>query len=163
MTTRFALTIGVCLLAIVSCEQARRDDPANDRAAIASVLQEHVDAINAGEVDALLAGMTDDVVYMPPDQSLLRGKERLREWAVPIYGQFDTHISMRAEETVVAGDWAWEWGHLSGSMRPIDGGQATQIEGKYFYVYQRQADGSWKIARDIYNSNGPPASSAVQE
>ena len=53
-------------------------DPPNDLAAIASVLQEHVDAVNAGEVDALLAGMTDDVVYMPPGLPLLRGKDRLR-------------------------------------------------------------------------------------
>ena len=66
----------------------------------------------------------------------------------PLYQQFDAQISMRAEETVVAGDWAWEWGHLSGSTRPIHGGQATELDGKYFYVYQRQTDGSWKIARD---------------
>jgi uncharacterized protein (TIGR02246 family) len=163
MTTRIVLTLGASFLAIVSCEEGQRPDPADDLAAIASVLQEHVDAVNAGDVDSLLAGMTDDVVYLPPDQPLLRGKEQLRALMTPAYEQLDAQISMRAEETVVAGDWAWEWGHLSGSMRPKAGGQATELDGKYFYVYQRPGAGSWRIARDIYNWNKPSASSAVEE
>jgi ketosteroid isomerase-like protein len=30
-------------------------------------------------------------------------------------------------------------------------------EGKYIEVLKRQADGSWKIAYDIWNPNAPPA------
>jgi len=32
-------------------------------------------------------------------------------------------------------------------------------EGRYLVVLQRQADGSWKIARDIDNTATPPAGS----
>jgi ketosteroid isomerase-like protein len=48
-------------------------------------------------------------------------------------------------------------------MRPKAGGQATELDGKYFYVYQRQGNGSWRIARDIYNNTMPPTSSPVEE
>jgi uncharacterized protein (TIGR02246 family) len=141
----------------------RFSSPSDDLAALASVLREHVDAVNAGDADSVLAGMTDDVVYLPPDQPLLRGKDRLRKLLTPAYEQLDIQISMTAEETVLAGDWAWEWGHLSGSMGPKAGGQATEVDGKYFYVYRRQGDGSWRIARDIFNWNKPSGSSAAEE
>jgi ketosteroid isomerase-like protein len=33
----------------------------------------------------------------------------------------------------------------------------TTAKGKYITVWQQQADGSWKIVRDISNSDNPPA------
>lgn len=129
-------------------------DAATDRQQLATLLREHVDAVNASNVEAILAGMTDDVVYLPPGQPLVRGQEALRKVMEPFYGSNDAQVSMRAEETVVDGDWAWEWGHLSGSIRPRSVAHASAFEGKYLYIYQRQRDGSWKIARDIYNENG---------
>ena len=134
-------------------KQAGRD-AATDREQLATLLREHVDAVNASNVEAILKGMTDDAVYLAPGQPLVRGKDALGKVMVPFYGSNDAQVSMRAEETVVAGDWAWEWGHLSGSIRPKGVAQATSFEGKYFYIYQRQRDGSWKIARDIYNESG---------
>ena len=133
--------------------QAERD-AATDRQQLAKLLREHVDAVNASNVEAILAGMTDNVVYLAPGQPPVLGRDALRKVMEPFYGSNDAQVSMRAEETVVAGDWAWEWGHLSGSIHPKIVTQATAFEGKYLYIYQRQRDGSWKIARDIYNESG---------
>lgn len=129
-------------------------DAATDRQQLATLLREHVDAVNASNVEAIFAGMTEGVVYLAPGQPPVLGRDALRKVMEPFYGSNDAQVSMRAEETVVAGDWAWEWGHFSGSIRPKGVAQATSFEGKYFYIYQRQRDGSWKIARDIYNESG---------
>jgi uncharacterized protein (TIGR02246 family) len=134
-------------------KQAGRD-AATDRQQLAKLLREHVDAVDASNVEAILAGMTDGVVYLAPGQPPVLGRDALRKVMEPFYGSNDAQVSMRAEETVVADDWAWEWGHLSGSIRPKSVTQATAFEGKYLYIYQRQRDGSWKIARDIYNESG---------
>ncbi len=36
-----------------------------------------------------------------------------------------------------------------------EGGEAVTVDGKYMTILQRQPDGSWKIHRDIVNSNVP--------
>lgn len=40
---------------------------------------------------------------------------------------------------------------------PIDGGEALEDLCKGIIVYRRQADGGWKVARDIWNSDGSAA------
>jgi len=36
-------------------------------------------------------------------------------------------------------------------VTPKAGGESIQLEGKYLVVFQKQPDGSWKAARDIWN------------
>ena len=139
-----------------ACSRGAEGDTAADLAAIDALRLEHVAAVNAGDLEAMLATMTDDVVYLPPGQPAALGTEALRSAVQPYYEQFEVHLSMNAEETVAAGDWAFEWGHGSNSLRPLAGDDTVHLEFKYLYVYQRQPDGSWKIARDIFNENPPP-------
>jgi ketosteroid isomerase-like protein len=108
-------------------------------------------------VSTLLAEFTDDVVYLPPGQPPVLGKADLEAFVRPFYEQYDAEIEATAEEVVVVGAWAFEWGVLTGTIRPLAGGEAIQADLKYLYVYERQRDGSWKFAYDIYNSNVPSA------
>jgi ketosteroid isomerase-like protein len=39
------------------------------------------------------------------------------------------------------------------------GGREIKDKGKFVVVWKRQADGSWKIVRDVYNSDVPPPKS----
>jgi uncharacterized protein (TIGR02246 family) len=45
---------------------------------------------------------------------------------------------------------------------PKDGSEEIPIDGKYMTLLKRQPDGSWKIHRDIFNSNVPPAEQAEE-
>lgn len=38
---------------------------------------------------------------------------------------------------------------------PTQGGDPIWWDGKYLTMFQRQPDGSWKIYRDVFNSNLP--------
>jgi ketosteroid isomerase-like protein len=67
---------------------------------------------------------------------------------------------LHAKEMVHVGtesflDPAFERGRYDITIAPRAGGEAMDDIGKYITVYQRQADGSWKIARDIWNSDRP--------
>lgn len=127
-----------------------------DAEAIEQAHQEAISAFNAGDVDALMAFWTDEPVYMPPDVPALQGKEAIREF----YGQLLAGMeidSLSSEEVVVAGDWAFERGSVSATMILEEGGEAEQVSAKYLDVWQRQADGSWKVARAIWNFDGQPA------
>lgn len=109
----------VVLLLIILFGCSRPDGPAQqdysqDVEAINALLAEHVEAVNSGDVDVNLAGMTEDFIYLPPDQPLMRGRDTLEAMLRPFYDSFNAEIKMIPEETVVAGDWAFQWGAAFG-------------------------------------------------
>ena len=118
-----------------------------------AALAAHVAAVNSCDVEANLAGFTDDIVYMPPNSPPVHGKHDLESAIRAWVDNFEVNIDMVPEETVVSGDWAFQWGLLKGAFRPREGSESTTMDWKFIYIYQRQSDGAWKIARDIYNDN----------
>ncbi len=146
------------LVGSVGCgptDSARSNDQARDLEAITALREENLAAINAGDVSTLLAEFTDDVVFLPADQPPVVGKAALEAWVRPIYEQYDFEIEGTVKEVVVAGDWAFEWGLLTGTFRLLAGGEDMQVDMKYVYIYERQSDGSWRCAYDIVNKNVP--------
>lgn len=115
----------------------------------------HVAALNDGDADAWAACFTDDGVQMPPHFANNIGKNAIRGWGRGFLSMFSCRFSLSVEEVRVAADWAFERGHYKMSMTPKAGGPAVEDNGKYITVYERQPDGSWKIARDIWNSDQP--------
>jgi ketosteroid isomerase-like protein len=64
--------------------------------------------------------------------------------------------SSRDDEVVIAGRWAFRRATIDWSLVPTDKGQPIRDPGKYMILYRRQEDGSWRVARDIWNSSGTP-------
>ena len=56
-------------------------------------------------------------------------------------------------EVKIAGDWAFEWGTYSGTVKPVGGGEPVQTTGKVMRVLKKDPDGSWKVARAMYDSD----------
>ena len=48
-----------------------------------------------------------------------------------------------------------ERGRYEITLAPKAGDAPMDDTGKYITIYQRQSNGSWKIARDIWNSDQP--------
>jgi ketosteroid isomerase-like protein len=69
--------------------------------------------------------------------------------------QFTFHQEITIDETEITGSWAFSRGMFVSTLTPKGEGQAVLIDGKFMTVLKRQADGSWKIYRDIWNSNLP--------
>ena len=158
-STLLYLLSAMILFGCTSEQTPSAEDDARDIEAVNALLAEHVAAVNSGDMTANLAGFTEDLVYLPPEGPPVLGKPALASFIKSFYDAFDAEIEMVPEETVVSGDWAFQWGTITGIVRPLEGGGATVLDWKYMYLYQRQPDGTWKIARDIYNSNVPPTGS----
>lgn len=43
-----------------------------------------------------------------------------------------------------------------------DAGKPIKVQGKYVTVWKKQADGSFKVVADVFNPNGPPASTTSE-
>lgn len=128
-----------------------------DLAAINNVLNKEVAAINAGDIEGLMAITTDDIVLMPSNEPARVGKEACRSWSQDFFAQFSAQYAASSEEVVVAGDWAFQRYSDTITLTPVAGGEPMELQSKGIHIYQRQPDGSWKVARDIWNSNEPPA------
>ena len=50
-------------------------------------------------------------------------------------------------------NWAFERGTYEITVAPRTGGSPISDAGKYITIYHRQADGTWVMARDIWNSS----------
>ena len=65
-----------------------------------------------------------------------------------------------SEEIEIVGPWAFDRGTYRWRGVPRPGGDPVSDHGKYLVILQRQPDGSWKVARDMDNSDRPLAQTA---
>ena len=121
------------------------------RAAIEAANAKFSDAFARGDAKALAALYTHDAVVFPPDSEAIRGHEAIGKfWKATR----DSGVQTAALTTVDvgrSGDVAYEVGKVSLTIRPA-GKELTTAVAKYVVVWKRQADGSWKLHRDIWNS-----------
>jgi ketosteroid isomerase-like protein len=93
---------------------------------------------------------------MPPGEASLRGKDAVRAWVEPIWSKYSVvEISMPSEEIVVIGDWAYERHREMLEIYEV-GGIPTKYYLKGVRILRRGEDGSWKIARYIWNGDIRP-------
>jgi len=129
-----------------------------DVIAIEKVLNQYAVAVNTGDLELYLSLHTDDVVKMPPNAPATFGKEELRANMEPLFDDFTCEMTINGEETQVDGDLGYSWCTYTLSITPKAGGETiiAEPDGKALGIYKRQADGSWKLSHDCYNSNVPP-------
>jgi len=130
-----------------------------DIAAIEDVLNQYAVAVNTGDFELWLSLHADDVVKMGPDAPAIFGREELRAKKEAAWDNFTLEMALYPEEAQVSGDLGFARGNYTLSITPKAGGETivTVPDGKYSTICKRQADGSWKIYIDCYNSNVPPA------
>ena len=58
---------------------------------------------------------------------------------------------LRNDEVHAGTDWAMMRGRFTLTATPRAGGPATTVQGKHMVVWRRDAHGTWKAWRDIWN------------
>ncbi len=118
-----------------------------DELEIRDLVAKWLAASKAGDVDAVLGLMTDDVVFLVPGRAPMRKQEFAALSRAPA-GSTPPHIDGRSEiqEIVVSGDVAFMWTKLSMVMTP-PGGQPMERAGHTLSVLKR-VEGRWLLARD---------------
>ena len=96
----FAVLCGACgTQGSQSAAPASGDDPAAHRAHEA-----YVAAINSNNLDTLLGVLTEDVVFLAPQEPVMVGKAAVRPWLEGYLKAFKTHWDKPVQEFVVNGD-----------------------------------------------------------
>ncbi len=112
-------------------------------------------AVKRGDVDAYVRLFTEDVIYMWPNTPSIIGRKALRAWFKKRFSEYSAELSKAIEEIIILGDWAFERGNEVAEITTRSTGDVNATQGKYINLYQRQNDGSWKIARRIHNLDHP--------
>ena len=134
--------------------------PATDvtalRALIDSAQARYIGAATSGDTATLSAMYTDDAIVQEPNRKGLHGRAEIeKSLAATFAGARIPSLKLKTEDLATGGDYAIETGSYEQTVQPKSG-KAINDVGKYLVVWKKQADGSWKLFREIYNSDLPP-------
>lgn len=105
-----------------------------------------VAADNARDLAGVLAAYTDDIVWLPPNGDMLRGRAALRARYEPLFAGFQPHMAVEVVDARSSGVMGFAWGYVKGSLTPVEGGDAVPVDDKFLAVV-RHEDGEWRVAR----------------
>jgi len=135
---------------VISLERGNKADIS----AIKEIWRQYAATIDAGDFEGWISLWMDDGIQMPPDTPARIGKEQIRKGMKPAFDQFILKMGITNKETTISGDFGFARGTFTETLIPKAGGEAEKYEGKYLTIFEKQMDGSWKIARDCFNFDG---------
>jgi uncharacterized protein (TIGR02246 family) len=148
------------LLSAGSAAVARADSEDAAVSAIRQVWINYAAFVESGDVAGWLSQYDAQGIQMRPD-SPARGRPELdafveSSWKARM-AAFDTKMSITPLEITVAGPWAFSRGVYTQDLTSKKTKQVSHFDGKFLTILREQDDGTWKIYRDCFNSNTPPA------
>jgi ketosteroid isomerase-like protein len=138
-------------LALLLCGPGcHRRNESIDRQAIERLHQLDVEATFTNSADELAKLWDNDAVRLQAGGPAEVGKTQIytddKRWeddpkrSTMLSGKYDI------EDLQLAGDWAFEWGYFTATVRESSG-NTVNMRGKMLRVMKRQSDGSWTFAR----------------
>ncbi len=127
---------------------------ASIRASIDAANEKWRNAMLANDVAGALSNYTDDAVVMMPGTPMMSGRTAFEGGFKGMMASMKVNdVQMSTMDVMAGGDLAIETGTFSMTTTAKNAKPMTE-SGKYLTVWKHQADGSWRIIRDINNPDG---------
>ena len=165
---RHAVAVLMAVITMGGCREAPPASPArtavvDDSARFERATAAFHQALRTNDLETFMGYVAGDVVFMPPGEAPVRGRDAVRQWMTAFLAQYRTSsLTLADREVRVDGGWAVELGTFEWALKPAAGGSAVADRGSYMQVWQHQGDTAWRFAREVYNSSVPPAPAAVK-
>jgi len=149
----------VLALVIAGCSSSatvsRSSSHADDEAAVAAAMDSYVAAVRSSDAKKIVAWWTDDAIFINKNQPTVVGRPTME---AQLTGALSTmriaKVTLDRVDLSVSGDLAYVIGTFDEVIQPATGNPVSST-GRVVYLWRRQADGSWKIARLL--ATDPPA------
>ncbi len=137
-----------------SCRSTATDGFSDsDRNAVQALEDSFTRLIMKGDAKGLAEHYyTADAVVMPPNESTVVGRGSIEALFASWPPVNDVVLDIREIDGV--GDLAYSTGRYSMTVL-VPGAAPIHDKGKFLDIARRQSDGSWKVTRDIFNSDLP--------
>ncbi len=140
------------LLLVSACDQSA---PPADPSEITARSEIWETALNAKDLDTLVARYTSDARVLAPNEKAGTGTDAVR---ATFGAMIDAGLSgsLTSIDAAVSGDIGYNVGNYT-----LTAGDEVVDAGKYVETWQRGTDGEWRITNDIWNSDMPAAPAAM--
>ena len=157
--TRFALTLAVGLVVGTTSAQianAQPDTRAADERAIRETDMAWSKAGESKDLERLLGFFAEGASELAPNVPMATGREALRKVWSEYFAAPGFSISWQPTKVEVSrgGDLGYSLGSYVLTTHDPAGKPVTD-RGKYVTIWRKQANGSWRVIADVFNSNLP--------
>lgn len=153
---RMLIACGLLLaVAAVPGSAVAQDSADKDRQAVIEARESLIRALEADDLESVFAGLTADHVTMAPDVPVLSETAALRAWHEERIAAFSLKGNWPSTDLQIHGDWAIDSWAGPTTLTPRDGGEPVTVINKGVWFWRRAEDGSWKLARSIWNADSP--------
>ncbi|HSR53892.1 MAG TPA: nuclear transport factor 2 family protein [Acidobacteriota bacterium] len=140
----------IALAAASSSCMPQHRDASQGSAGVEETLAAIIAADKRSDVEAIVGLYTEDAVLIPPEGPSVYGRDAIRQRYSEGFEQFSMDVAFKSEETVVAGEWAYNRGQTVGTLIWHDDREPTPLNDAYLMIRKRGPDG-WLIHRLIWN------------
>ncbi len=151
----------VCLVALFTAGCSGNAGPtfdAADQDRIKIVIQQLTEAFNAKDAAKAAALYTPEAVVMPPNKTLMRGRNFVEQYYTGRFGEGATNLELQPNEIKGSGTLAVAMGDYRLVLAPPSG-PSRRDRGKFVWIF-RELNGTWMIDGIIFSSDFselPPA------
>lgn len=131
------------------------DAPA-DIAALNAAREAFMKAYEAGDAEAIGRLYMAEAISEPNNQPTLEGRDAIVASLKSMFEQVSVKPVLTPEETRTLGSVGLDRGTYTVTVTPKGGAPETSAQGRYMVVFVKEADGSWKVSRDMDNAGGAP-------
>ena len=155
MSKRRCLTVvfGVILAACQAGPENAEPSLDEDLAQIGVARDGLITAIVQDDVDGIMAHLTDDHLTMPPGVPTPSNDAALRQWHQDRIDQFTFSSDFVTDDVQVRGDIAIERWSAASTLTSRSDDSEIHDNNKGVWIWERQADGSWKLLWSVWNSS----------
>ena len=112
-------------------------------------------AVEAGGGKAFASWFADDAITLNNGRPAVLGRAAIAAQAQWDPKTYQLTWTPQGAQMGPSNDMGFTWGHYEGNSKDSNG-QPVVITGRYFTVWRKLPDGSWKVALDA-SANEPPA------
>ncbi len=125
--------------------------------ALTAPVKAYATAANAADLNGVMAVYADDAVFMPQNSSPVVGKPAVRTAYAALFNTLGLDIDFTFDEArKLSDDWAFVRTRSGGTVKLIQQGNAqVPNANQEIFLLRRGGDGTWRIARYIFNTTAP--------
>ncbi len=123
------------------------------------LIQTYAAALNANDLEKILALYGSEPAFMPQHAPALVGRDAVRAGYRQVFDTLKLDIRFEVHEIEEAGDWAWARTSSAGRTRILAAGVEVAEGNNELFIFRREG-GEWRIHRYLFATNQPRASAS---